>query len=81
MTTIEAARIINAIKCSTVTTLEEHEALTMAELVLFEQIDELVRCKDCKWHGRCNIELTVCMNVGEFNGFCALAKRRDKVGE
>lgn len=37
MTTREAARIINAIKCSMVTSLEEHEALTMAECVLCEQ--------------------------------------------
>lgn len=36
MTTRKAARIINAIKCSTVTTPEEHEALTIAERVLWE---------------------------------------------
>ena len=36
MTRIEAAGIINAIKCSMVTTLKEHEALTMAECVLFK---------------------------------------------
>ena len=36
MTRIEAAGIINAIKCSMVTTPKEHEALTMAECVLFE---------------------------------------------
>lgn len=36
MTTRKAARIINAIKCSMVTTPEEHEALTIAERVLWE---------------------------------------------
>ena len=36
MTTREAARIINAIKCSMVTTPEEHEALTIAERVLWK---------------------------------------------
>ena len=36
MTRKEAAGIINAIKCSMVTKLKEHEALTMAECVLFE---------------------------------------------
>lgn len=36
MTRIEAAGIINAIKCSMVTTPKEHEALTMAECVLFK---------------------------------------------
>ena len=88
MTTREAARIINKIKCSTVTTLEEHEALTMAECVLFEQermsdnremivlngeqIDELVRCKDCKTQQTCNFA-----QYQGNNGFCSLAERKE----
>lgn len=36
MTPIEAARIMNKIKCGSVTTHEEHEALTIAEYVLCE---------------------------------------------
>ena len=59
MTTREVARIINAIKCSMVTTPEEHEALTIAERVLWKAEPvkhgrwELVhgnlwKCSECK---------------------------------
>lgn len=46
MTTRMAARTINAIKCSMVTTPAEHEALTIAERVLWKAEPRWIPCSE-----------------------------------
>lgn len=42
-------------------------------------VDELVRCKDCKWFGKmgCAIEVVDETDMPKENDFCSFAERKD----